>query len=180
MIKGLPGFVWVYPGKKDPLTGQVAKTRYALNLLDGEKLSLRQAQKRVAGGVSYEKRRPKEVRKKYTRRMFGGKYTRYGPFHTLPDLIEQLEKLPGTSTGYVQVFGIPVEGSSPNPYAEDDEQPRKKVYRTVSTITDTRTVVNELKRVERGEEGSNKFARRLDENLKSMIQIDRWYFYKKN
>lgn len=54
-IKGLPGFQNVYPGHKDPLTGAVAKTRYAINVLTGDRLTQRQVTTKQHEGISYER-----------------------------------------------------------------------------------------------------------------------------
>lgn len=57
-IQNLPNFVWVNKGKPDPLTGEVAQTRYAINLLSGQHLNVRQVQTAQHGNVPYEKRAP--------------------------------------------------------------------------------------------------------------------------
>lgn len=57
-IQNLPNYVWVNKGKPDPLTGQIAHTRYAVNLLTGDRLNVRQVQTAQHGGVPYEKRAP--------------------------------------------------------------------------------------------------------------------------
>ena len=57
-IQNLDGFVWVNQGRPDPITGEIAQTRYAVNLLSGERLNVRQAQTAQHGGVPYEKRAP--------------------------------------------------------------------------------------------------------------------------
>ena len=57
-IQGLAGWQWVNKGKPDPLTGQVAQSRYAVNLLSGQRLTVREAQTLQHGGVPYEKRAP--------------------------------------------------------------------------------------------------------------------------
>jgi hypothetical protein len=64
-IKNLPGFVRVYKGKQDPVTGDIAKTRYAINPLTGEKLTEREIQTRQHGGKPYEERVPESARKQY-------------------------------------------------------------------------------------------------------------------
>src|SRR5579859_2528545 len=57
-IQNLPNFVWVTKGKPDPLTGEIASTRYAVNLLTGQRMNVRQVQTAAHGGVPYEKRAP--------------------------------------------------------------------------------------------------------------------------
>ena len=54
-VKGLPGFQNVYKGGKDPLTGAVAKTRYAINVLTGDRLTQRQVATKQHEGISYER-----------------------------------------------------------------------------------------------------------------------------
>jgi hypothetical protein len=54
-IKGLRGFQWVYKGHKDPLSGNTATTRYAVNQLTGDRLNVRQVATKQHEGISYER-----------------------------------------------------------------------------------------------------------------------------
>jgi hypothetical protein len=62
-IAGLNGFHWVYPNKDNPW-GEKVSTRTAYNPSTGEKLTVRQAQTKSHGGVSYEKRKATEAQQK--------------------------------------------------------------------------------------------------------------------
>ena len=55
-ISGLPGYVWLYPGKSN-LYGVTVTTRTAYDPLSGERLTVRQVNTLQHGGFSFERRR---------------------------------------------------------------------------------------------------------------------------
>jgi hypothetical protein len=176
-IKGLPGYMWVYPGKKDPASGQVATTRYAVNPATGDRLTYRQAYTKAHGGVPHEKRVPKEKRKQYKKKP-AKQYTKKGTFKTIDGLVEGLRALKPGDVGYVMVRGKLIPGTSPKLDKQSEKKKRKSVYANVTTITDMATLANIFDRISR-REPSTKFQDQIEHNLRNFSEIQSFTIWKR-
>lgn len=170
-IKNLPNYVWVYPGKKDPFSGELATTRYARNLLNGDKLSLRQAQKKQRGGVSYEKSKPKAQRKQYKKRSdYTKQYTKKGPFTDIPDVITALKTM-GDAIVSVTARGILREGQSPDKDENGKEKKKKLKYRTITPLAEASTLANVFTRILARTERPTPYQLHIERNLEKFEMI---------
>lgn len=175
-IKGLPNYVWVYPGQKDPIDDTIAKTRYARNLLsEGEqKLSLRQAQRLQRGGAPYESTHPQEQRKKYKRRTKKGDYIRYGPFTD----IKEAQQATAKDKDFKPDSPVMLQGKGP--HKKNGSPPKGGIhYVTLTTRMPYSQLQKEMGRLEQGAPATNPFQARIDNNVSGFTKINQFYVYRK-
>lgn len=170
-IKGLPNFTWVYKGQPDPVTGNIATTRYAKNLLTGETLTVREAQTRQAGGIPYEKRVLPSQRKTYRRKVSKGHYLRYGPFYSPGAANSGTSGDIGPRTPVLLlVYGVHKgKGSIKAGHR----------YASVSGLMDYATMQQQLHKLATGQAATTPEEKRIQRNLSDFEQVERYYILRK-
>lgn len=160
-IKGLPGWEWHYP-KGAP--------RYATDTA-GNRYTARDVQSLQHGEV-YEKRVPKEQRKAYKRKV--GKATRYGPFHSIQDIIDS-KQIKDDQRVWLQGHGTMVK-------KKKRKSPEgSRAWRSIGGLADFKDMRTALDMIEHGLHDTTpevaKYTVRLRENYTEFTDIKEFFIY---